>query len=550
MALAKRIGKRAQQMMGDATAYPFLRADQPVPFEELLAPAVCLARERLQTVAREDEVALLSESALGALQRALLLRLLRAAHDPLFLEWAVHCAMPSSASSRSARGTGPRDGASRYRAFVAAQRADGLATLFTRYPVIARLWVVMIDDWVRSTTTLLRRLRRDWDTLRRELFPGLPEKPAVGAVCELKAGMSDPHADGATVLALTLRHGGCVIYKPRALDPDRAYFRLLVALNRCARGLPQQRVVKVLCRRDRDGGERSIYGWMESVSAAPVSDTAAVRRYYRRAGALVCLHYCLRAVDGHEENWIAAGEQPVCVDLETCAYPASAAEPAIADTVLRTGTLPFPGYNVAPFGTTQRRRSLLKQRCWRAINRDAMWVEEACVRYRANVLPSALRLRSNGVAVNASRYRAEMVRGFEQMAEVLRKNAAARAAFRRCVAELSDAKDTLRWLPRPTSFYNALLARLSRIDCLQNEARFQTVLRAELSSEHNETVRSSERRALERFTIPRLTQSASDRGHSGGRLDDIFDRPDFVQDIRHQCQVLTEALTPTKRRQR
>jgi lantibiotic modifying enzyme len=48
-----------------------------------------------------------------------------------------------------------------------------------------------------------------------------------------------------------------------------------------------------------------------------LSKQEEIKRYYQRAGQLLCLLYVLGANDCHNENLIACGEHPVLVDLET-----------------------------------------------------------------------------------------------------------------------------------------------------------------------------------------------------------------------------------------
>jgi lantibiotic modifying enzyme len=56
---------------------------------------------------------------------------------------------------------------------------------------------------------------------------------------------------------------------------------------------------------------------VEVVEYLPCQNQEEIKRYYQRAGQLLCLLYVLGANDCHNENLIACGEYPVLVDLET-----------------------------------------------------------------------------------------------------------------------------------------------------------------------------------------------------------------------------------------
>ena len=63
--------------------------------------------------------------------------------------------------------------------------------------------------------------------------------------------------------------------------------------------------------------DRSTHGWVEFVEHLPCRDHDEARRYYERAGMLLCLFYVLEGTDCHYENIIASGEYPVLIDTET-----------------------------------------------------------------------------------------------------------------------------------------------------------------------------------------------------------------------------------------
>ncbi|HEY2743105.1 MAG TPA: DUF4135 domain-containing protein, partial [Polyangia bacterium] len=265
---------------------------EPIPFAPLLEPARRVARARLHLAAGE-RLALLSPAARGALERTLLERL----H---FV--GARCLLAELEALRAGRA----DHTGVFGELVGSLLARGLVPLFERYPVLARLWAVAIDQWVAAGAELLARLDQDRACLG-DVFR-LPEPLRVESV---SPALSDPHDGGRAVFILGFAGGGAVVYKPRPLALEVAFARLVAwCAERVAPHLRAPRVV------DRGG-----YGWVERVEQLPCADRADVERFYRRAGVLLALAHLLDATDLHWDNLIACGDQPMLVDLEALLHP-------------------------------------------------------------------------------------------------------------------------------------------------------------------------------------------------------------------------------------
>jgi lantibiotic modifying enzyme len=292
-----------------------LRADAPVPFQDVLLPFVRLARRRVEAHPR---VALLEAPARACLERALLRRLAGECAEALGVERAAFGAV------------GP--GAGGDAAFAAWTADGGLAALAGRLPVLARLLGTHLEHWVAATAELLDRLAADRRLLRAAFAGGRP----LGRVRAVAAALSDPHRGGRTVSVLEFASGCRVVYKPRPLGVDAAWQALLRWLAGRTSG-PAPRPLAVL--------DRGAYGWMEHAAPRPCRSAREEARYHERAGALLCLAYALGGSDLHAENVAAAGPHPVLVDLEMLlAAPrrgaGGGAAAAHVASVLRTGLLP------------------------------------------------------------------------------------------------------------------------------------------------------------------------------------------------------------------
>ncbi|HEY1351401.1 MAG TPA: type 2 lanthipeptide synthetase LanM family protein [Ktedonobacteraceae bacterium] len=274
-------------------AWPLLDADRPLPFAELLAPFVALAQQRLLTesaAAREQ----LASTAHLALQRAL-------------LQVLISLALPTFSAELS-RTRVAAEQTDEYRHFLAQMSQGGLATLYLRYSVLARLLALTSERWVETIVELLERLAADRPALR-----ALCNADAdLGQVSEIEPALSDAHGGRRTVMALTFACGSRLIYKPRSLGMEEAYYQLLHWCN--ARGAtPPLHIVSVL--------NRGTYGWMQYVAQQACPDEQALQRYYERAGMLLCLIYVLGGAACFYDQFVAYNEHPILVDATHLLHP-------------------------------------------------------------------------------------------------------------------------------------------------------------------------------------------------------------------------------------
>jgi type 2 lantibiotic biosynthesis protein LanM len=361
----------ARSERGRAASYRFCDAIDPLPFEEIIAPFVVAASERLPGTVDD----LLTEEALSQLERFLLGRLTSLSSRALQLEFTIERHARLSPLGRLLVRGENVPSRSLYSQFVERMQAGALADFFREYPVLARLLSRVTDLWVEATSEFIERLARDRDELRRVFG-------AAGGVTALEPGLSDPHRGGRTVIGVSFASGTKVVYKPKDLGTEVAYNRLLAWLN--DRGAPLEfRVLELI--------DRSGYGWVEWVAHAPCRDAEELRQYYRRAGMLVCLVYALAGTDCHRENVIASGEHPVLVDVETLMHHRLHAERPVrawslaldqlTGGVLGTGLLPSwqaeesgdrPASDISALHTVEEDELVEHQQKWEHINSDGM----------------------------------------------------------------------------------------------------------------------------------------------------------------------------------
>ena len=225
-----------------------------------------------------------------------------------------------------------------YQAFIHYLIKEGLVKFFTEYPVLARLMATLTTCWIETHAELLVRLQTDWGAISRTFCGSLDP----GKVTGISHAGSQDFKKGKTVLSLTFDSGLKIIYKPRDLGVEEAFFRLLSWIGDQRPDL-RMKGVKHLNR-----GE---YGWVEFVEELPCSSRRETSRHYKKMGVLLAILYCLGAKDAHPGNIMGSGEYPVLVDAEIVMCPrhalfddANAHDPvtgSFVDSVLEIGLLPF-----------------------------------------------------------------------------------------------------------------------------------------------------------------------------------------------------------------
>jgi type 2 lantibiotic biosynthesis protein LanM len=345
----------------------------------------------------------------------------------------------------------------RYREFVADFRGGGSRNLFEQKPVLLRLIAVLTRQWVDATREFVMRLAADLPALQHEL-----KVPAGAKVVETTSGVSDPHNGGRAVMIVRFAEDARVVYKPKDLRVDIAWRDLVDRLNRA--GAPI--TLKTARALSRNG-----YGWTEFIGHAGCSDRQACDIFFRRAGAWLALLHCFAATDIHQENMIAAADDPVLIDLETILQPSpeehkigdpegaavDAAMEIIGNSVMTVGLLPAYGRSVdnnvfAMGGMTADwgARSVIK---WQHVNTDAM----RPIRAEEPGTGTPNLPHVNGRYAKLGDHVESFVTGFADYADFLMRQVRETNAD---TLLAGFAGLTIRKVVRPTRFYYMLLRRL------------------------------------------------------------------------------------------
>ncbi|MGB8700930.1 MAG: type 2 lanthipeptide synthetase LanM family protein [Thermosynechococcaceae cyanobacterium] len=511
------------------TLPPPFDPNEPLPFEELLWPAVWTGRMQLRQGLHQsaptlacDPFAHLSPQAYGGLERSLLKQLSYLSGKTLMAEFSQFRPQRYQILNRWL-GSAENSAASceSYVAFCQTHLADGYRTLWLTYPVWGRLLATGVQFWVASTVEFVQRLMADWAVIAHTFLPLAPTE--LGSVVHMATALSDPHHQGRTVGMLTFASGLRLVYKPKNLALDKGFQDLLRWCNQ--HPLPCSFQPLVILERDR-------YGWVEAVSQTPCPDADAAHRFYQRAGMLLGLLYVLGATDCHLENLIAHGEHPVLIDLETLLQPEArsgeggetpprrAIDAHLWDSVLRTGLLPRwelspdrqMAFDISGLGSVEPQTIPRKATQWTAINTDAMHLSFATVtRPIQQNVPFLL-----DTPLSPNDYLADLTEGFAALYRLL---------LDQSEAFLTDSPlqqlqtQSVRFVFRVTDVYAALLRKILSPDYLKNGLAFSIQIdalsRAALVAEGEVVPRiwpmiRAEQRAIAQQDIPYFTVSAQD----------------------------------------
>lgn len=449
----------------------------PLPFEEIWFPTLLVARRQLCACLMIPEFSLtefpfnlISVEAYQNLERLLLKRLVNLGEQTLYEEFCEFrpsifnglnlllekLDLLTEISAKKPENT-------YYQTFIHSFLQEGLLGLWQKYPVLARLTVKIVTFWVEATSEFFKRLQSDHSIFFQ----------SQDQVQQITHSLSDFHHRGRCVFILTLKSGQKIIYKPKNIGLEIAYQQLLTWCNQKEILLP----FKVLKHYDR-----GTYGWgLDYVEAKPCANEAEIRRFYERAGMLLCLLYIFGANDCHYENLIAHGEHLVLIDLETLMHPDGTvisgspqemlnSDRQLWDSVLRTGLLPrwdFSAdnriaYDISGLGSIKNQKAPYSSLRWKFINTDEVYlIEERGILTEQKNLPVL-----QGVTLNPQDYEEEIIDGFKQMYHFFRENR--QELLDNVELQTLFTSQSVRFIFRATYVYATLLEKTLTPQLLQN----------------------------------------------------------------------------------
>ncbi len=348
---------------------------EPCAFEHLFAPLLEEAEARLWSGIDGSAFDKLNETAHACLGYALL-QMLSSLSAPALYERFVTSRKSSKTSADPAEKL-QRTGTSIYDCFIAEMKAGGLRRLFEDKPVLLRLIASVTRQWIDASREFVLRLDADLETIRRNIL----HSSTHTRVAKIEGGLSDPHNGGRSVQIVGFEDGSRIVYKPKDLQPDVAWYALIEQLNRTAAPV-ELRAARAMAQNG--------YGWAEFIDHAGCADADDCKRFFRRAGAWLALFHCFTGGDMHGENIIATGDHPVPIDLEMILQSMSkehrshdaeaqafdAAMDTVSNSVMMVGLLPMyirpPNNDVFEIGGMVSDPTMRAKLTWKDINSDNM----------------------------------------------------------------------------------------------------------------------------------------------------------------------------------
>lgn len=341
----------------------------PIPFEEALIGFVSVGRRLLQAQAG-DALLVLSPRARLEIERHLLSHLAFVASLPIGQEFYAFRFDRAPASAIAIPWAEQARTTEIYLSFIASLCSDGLLAFFEKYPVLARLLCRSVLNWSESMGELCERIQEDLPLFEAL---GAADLSPTAVVSGMSPGRSDRHERGRTVVILTLINGVRLVYKPRSLKPEQAFYRLVELVNKDL--VPPDPLASVGII------ERGTHGWMAYVDTYECEGKERAR-FNRRAGMVLCLLRTLAVSDIHYENLLRSGGQPVVVDLEmildikpepsdTTTMGASSAG-SVLDTGMLPRSLSATEPNLNAIGPRWSGSDIVRRPIWLHVNTDQM----------------------------------------------------------------------------------------------------------------------------------------------------------------------------------
>lgn len=176
-----------------------------------------------------------------------------------------------------------------------------LTEFFNKYIVLTRLLSTTTLFFITNIQQMLIRIFADEQELRNQF--GIHNF----TIDSIKLGEGDTHQQGNTVSIITFSGDKNIVYKPKRLQINLAFNKLIDWLN--TQAILELRGVHTAVHDD--------YAYEEHIAYKPCSSLDEVESYYKRFGQLMAVIQLLNGTDIHMENLISHGQYPVIIDLET-----------------------------------------------------------------------------------------------------------------------------------------------------------------------------------------------------------------------------------------
>jgi lantibiotic modifying enzyme len=170
-------------------------------------------------------------------------------------------------------------------------------------PLLRGVLDCQVRRFTAATAELCDRICRNRDSVAKELFGARD----TGRLTAISSQMGDSHNGGRRTMVIACE-AGRFVYKPHDCRID-AWFAT-IARNYVHGALAQPHTI--VCE-----DSNSSWGVQQHMERQPVVEKSGVARFWRNMGGAIALFQALGSEDLHCENFVAVGEHPSLVDVET-----------------------------------------------------------------------------------------------------------------------------------------------------------------------------------------------------------------------------------------
>ena len=429
---------------------------EPVAFEQLFLNVVAHAMARVTVDLNSQTTSIFNTAALATLHQSLLKLLSELLAPVLYSKFVAK--LKGSTPDGKLLASDADISSSHFDAFIEEMVASGLHKLLTEKPVLLRIIAMTTRQWIDTTRELLMRLHADIAQIRSQIT----HSADTVKVSHIGGDLSDPHNFGHSVQILTFDDATKIVYKPKDLRLDAAWYAVIDRFNSNHPPVQLKSAQTIACKD---------YGWTEFIHHTSCQNAEDFSLFYKRAGAWLAVFHVFASSDMHYENIIASGAHPVPIDLEMIlqastpeyeqerpeSQAAIVASRKIANSVLMVGMLPAytrtPNNKIFDAGGLNAPAGSKPVGAWKNIHTNGMrWMQVNQEPTEPSNIP-----HFNGHYAQLGDHLDLFIKGFEDYSNFLIKQIAAIGV----TTLLSDFRQLpVRKVIRNTRFYYMLLQRL------------------------------------------------------------------------------------------
>ncbi|MGG0337192.1 type 2 lanthipeptide synthetase LanM [Priestia aryabhattai] len=340
-------------------------------------------------------------------------------------------------------------------------------SLYGKYPELIRA----LDQYLNNTVNYINEILDNTVTEKKELVKKMNIKKEL-ILKNIEFSHGDSHNNNKTVAKLKFENDLCLMYKPRTLENEEAYEKLIHWLDKEMPEFKAPYAARVHTKNN--------FGYMEFISRKECSSEKSINNFYYKMGELVAILYSLNSKDFHGENIIAYDEDPVLIDLETLLHKVEMVDrkkissyentlTSIINSVATISILPTTIINrqenlvmeVGAMNSGKSRKSPYKTQELKGRNTDSIRIEN--VYKEIDVIDSSPKYK--GAYISADNYITDIKKGFIETYKWIEENR--ERYYTKIEALFGQYKS--RYIYRSTNNYTQLIETSYHPDLLHNK---------------------------------------------------------------------------------